>query len=106
MISWAAGLFEGEGSIGILTNRQGLREHCYPRLQLQMADEDVVLKFWEVIGRKGSICNKKPYKKGYKSLFQWATSNRIDCEDIIELFWPYLGERRRLQAIKAGLEPE
>lgn len=97
-IAWAAGLFEGEGCVGLNkghTRALPTARHIYARIT--MTDEDVVRKFakimnWRVYG---------PYNHGkahHKS--QWATmaSNFEQVQAMVAMFWPWLGSRRREQA--------
>jgi hypothetical protein len=104
-IAWAAGLFEGEGTIFEVI-RQGDKHRTYNvRLQMQMTDKDVVLKFDEVLNCIGHVYYVRSRNKKHKDLWKWHLSRRQDCKKVIELFWPYLGERRKGKAIEIGLAP-
>jgi hypothetical protein len=94
-ISWAAGLFEGEGCI---THSNPGR----PRLVLTMTDEDVVNKFAGIVGGKvvphkmGPVisANKKP-------AWTWRTGRRSEIIKILSMFLPFLGNRRAYKALNA-----
>ena len=89
-VAWAAGLFEGEGSI---TQSGG-------RLFVRL-DEDVVLRFAE-IARHGDVYG--PYKhqgkdgSARKPYWVWLAPE-YDALEVLEMLWPCLSERRREQAL-------
>lgn len=91
---WAAGLFEGEGSISPL--RRG--EHTYPNLQLAMTDEDVVARFVAAVGVGRMRGPYGPYesKDGSvrKPAWQWSASG-VNARAIMAWMLPLLGARRR-----------
>lgn len=93
-VAWAAGLFEGEGSCGI---GSGQRQ---PRLQLVMTDRDVVDRFAEVIGVGNVRTYHRPPNKRY---WQWSVQSQSDVLHVLNLLWPYLGQRR-LQAATEVIE--
>lgn len=101
-IAWAAGLFEGEGSIYIAN----IRKYSYPRLQLKTTDLDVLIRFHNIIIR-GRIYKHKPrdLPSYYKQAHNWQLATKSECLEVIKLFWPYLGKRRRQQAVDCGLAP-
>lgn len=49
-IAWAAGIFEGEGCFTTMSNQRGKK---YIGLQVNMTDEDVVLKLYNVFSSIG-----------------------------------------------------
>ena len=84
--AWVAGLLEGEGCFTFSSNG-------YPRIQLQMTDEDIVSRianYFDVSYRLRKSKNPK-----HKDSFELAiikTEKLIEC--YIELF-PLLGKRRQ-----------
>lgn len=103
LIAWAAGLFEGEGSIFRVNQvRDNGKIYSYARLELKMTDEDIVVKFQEITG-VGLIHYKPSRRADWKDAWCWQLSNIYKCRQLIRLFWPYLGNRRKLQAEEAGL---
>jgi hypothetical protein len=78
---WLAGLLEGEGYFVVLT----VKGYRYPRLGVNMNDEDVIARVARIIG--------KPYhKKGEK---QWQV--RMQGEQAVNLMreiLPLMGARR------------
>ena len=93
---WAIGLFEGEGSVDA-RERERIPKM---RMQLKTTDEDVLERFWRVVGcgrfygpYPGKGSNDKPY-------WIWAVHGR-DAENLLRRFLPELGERRKQQAFAA-----
>lgn len=84
-IAWAAGIFEGEGSI-VTPNR----------LLMGMTDEDVVRRFQKAVG-VGSLHLERLEDK--KDRWIWRVSNFEHFQAVVAMFWPWLGERRRARAI-------
>lgn len=91
--AWAAGFFEGEGTIRYHNGRV--------HLSLGNTDKDVLDRFADVVGGKVMGPYKGQGKKTpshYKPVYQWYTSSIENTQAILRLFWPYLGERRRSKA--------
>ena len=88
-IIWAAGLFEGEGYVGLCSNRrQG-------RLALASTDLDVLQRFHSVIefgsiGKSYQVQNRKP-------IWFWRKSGFESVQALAVMFWPWLGARRRMK---------
>lgn len=91
-IAWAAGLFEGEGSIFAGKERGSIT------LALSMTDEDVVRRFHEVIGR-GTVVGPH-HRSGQKDQWTWRCST-LDAEVILQALIPWLGVRRTERAEEA-----
>lgn len=83
-IAWAAGLFEGEGYVG-LTRRQ-----C--NISISSTDLDVLEKFHKVVG-VGSVFQCKQVE-GHKTFWRWKAGTRAAVAHLFELFSPYLCYRR------------
>ena len=88
-VAWAAGLFEGEGSCCITDGRQ-------PRVQLASTDEDVVRRFVAIVGRGRVRFHERT--NGNKDVWHWSVQGRDDVLYVLNLLWPFLGERRRERA--------
>ena len=89
-IAWAAGLFEGEGSIHC-NNSNGRK---YLLLNLSSNDHDVVERFAAAIG-----CGKVygPYldKNAKNPRWSWHAKNKADAEHAVAILEPFLCSRRR-----------
>tara|TARA_Y100001973_G_scaffold24070_1_gene35930 strand:- start:1474 stop:1896 length:423 start_codon:yes stop_codon:yes gene_type:complete len=92
-IVWAAGLFEGEGSI--CTKKQ-IPKHRY--LKIGMTDKDVMQRFVNVIGY-GNL--NGPYKGTNKPFWAWEVSKKTEVLRILKMFLPHFGKRRAEKAIEA-----
>jgi hypothetical protein len=93
-LAWAAGLFEGEGCIAIKPGTV--------QLQLGMSDEDVVRRFWKVVGM-GKVYG--PYqdkrKATHKLMWTWSVSGSQMSQALLAAMWSFLGARRRGRAAEA-----
>jgi hypothetical protein len=90
---WLAGLVEGEGWIGLQTLRDRGVERTYPRISLQMTDEDVVRRAQVVTG-VGQV--NGPYSgTRYKACWRWVVNKRADVDMVLILIYPLMGARRQ-----------
>jgi hypothetical protein len=92
--AWAAGLFEGEGSIvNYIAQREG---SSYRRrvLALKMTDEDVVRRFHSIV-QAGRVTLRRSKNERHKDQWAWECTRWADIENTLRRFLPYLGERRR-----------
>lgn len=99
-IAWAAGLFEGEGSWSTThpdKGRGGTRR--YLRVCLQTSDLDVLERFRDTV-ECGSIYAVRPDSRRPhgRPMYQWTVSGEDTFRSLLELFRPYLGERRIARA--------
>jgi hypothetical protein len=86
-IAWATGVFEGEGCIAY--NRGT------PELHVDMTDEDILRRVMAIFG--GNVTG--PYARGKnKPIYSWRLSGIKPVQEILDLMWPLLGERRRARA--------
>jgi hypothetical protein len=95
-VAWAAGLFEGEGSIAI--GRDKRRGHDTIQLSLSSTDEDVVRAFHQVIGT--GYVELRPYADR-KDQYKWRCCRRREIAKVLDQLAPYFGERRALRARQA-----
>ena len=93
-LAWAAGLFEGEGTI--LWKHSGGRTKTWAGslgLQMWMTDEDVMARFTRIMG--GHLQGPYgPYGNGKKPLWRWDVSGST-AERAADLLEPWLCTRRR-----------
>lgn len=88
--AWAAGLFEGEGCV--------TRCGAGPILQIRMCDEDVLLRFQEIVG--GAVYGPYKTKQGggraparWRKHYYWYAGGPLAREIAGRFFW-YMGRRR------------
>lgn len=100
-IAWAAGLFEGEGSISCvpMKHKGDYSRGYYTRhVCMSMTDHDVLVKLQLAIGL-GKI--RGPYQDrrnpNHKQSWVWTASGYDEMVQVLELFRPYLCSRRQEQ---------
>jgi hypothetical protein len=87
--AWVAGIFEGEGSFSSKTR---------PRMVVSMTDFDITQRLRNVTG-VGLLYQSKPNAKAhYKPVQIWAVQRARHVKGLIEVLYPWLGERRRCNA--------
>lgn len=95
--AWAVGLFEGEGSCGVM-NRKKVSElgRCpHFRMSLGMSDRDVIRRLHSAMGcgrMEGPVIRPRS-----KPMWIWVCTRRADIERLLPMMRPYLGVRRRQQ---------
>ena len=100
-LAWAAGLFEGEGYIGI-QSRAGEKKYKsnYWYIGIGMTDEDVIKRFADLFDLNYTTrvrANEKSSKNYFKDLYVVRTSKRAKVKEIVDALLPFMGERRRLK---------
>ena len=90
-LAWAAGLFEGEGSI-FLHQR---KSHSTLALGLNMTDEDSVRRFAKAVG-VGNVTG--PHETTHKPRWQWRCDGFGKAQAVIAMLWDGLGSRRKQRA--------
>jgi hypothetical protein len=92
--AWAAGLFEGEGTI-YLDRSRDKRGNGRVRLALALSstDLDVIRRFRTAVDC-GTVVGPYTPTKGVKPYWTWRVRRERDALLLIERFRPLLGERR------------
>lgn len=100
-VAWAAGLFEGEGSITIRTPRKANREKK-PQVQLQLAstDADTIPAFQATLGVGKVYGPYGPYQKNRQAHWRWDAYGD-EAKKALQQMLPYLFSRRRAKAEEA-----
>ena len=94
-IAWAAGLFEGEGTIYADRKKGRLRI----RFTISITDLDVLERFHRAVG-VGSISGPYWHKRSTKPYWSWKARKTPDVEKMVRIFAPFLGERRLARLIE------
>lgn len=89
-IAWAAGLFEGEGSF-VARKKQSTQKQYFSAV-LETSDQDVLLRFLEVVG-VGKVSGPYTGQKRVKPTWRWAAYG-LEGKQAAEIFRPFLGLRR------------
>ena len=95
-IEWAAGLFEGEGTMV----KDKRRPNSF-QLSLHMCDKDVVEKFAKVVGYGNVVTLHPPVhkKQGWSEFHRWTCAKRSEIRRILSAMLPYFGDRRAYTAL-------
>lgn len=93
--AWAAGLFEGEGSIYVRRIPP-----AYVQLTIVSTDRDVLARFAEIAGA-GLVRLAVPATADHKAQYRWHTARRADAARILGELRPWFGERRGARADEA-----
>lgn len=92
-IAWAAGLFEGEGSIVD-------RGKFSIELVMHMTDRDVMQRFCSIVGC-GNISRREMPEPTRKDMYEWWVGAKSDVTPLLLAFLPWFGIRRRERALRA-----
>ena len=88
-IAWAAGLFEGEGTMYMSGKK--------PVMEIGMTDRDVIERYKD-FAECGWIRTKiRPHP--WKTMYIHRTNGRHLITEILEAFLPYFGDRRAHKAL-------
>ena len=93
--AWAAGFFEGEGSIYLIPNLKSVA------LSITGTDYDVLERLQSVFG--GKIYDKTYEAKPthYKQQWAWKLQTKQGVVSVLEKMLPFFGERRACKALDA-----
>ena len=87
-IAWAAGLFDGEGTIGQQGNSVSVA--------IYLTDSDLVDHFYRVVGM-GAVSGPTQRQPHLKPQWQWRAGGDAAVV-VLEMLLPYLGKRRSARA--------
>lgn len=91
-IAWAAGLFEGEGTVALVRGKPP-KQWVNLRMQVWSTDLDVLEKFQRIVG--GKIYGPyAPKGLGTKPIWTWLLQSVEECKSVARSFLPWLGSRR------------
>jgi hypothetical protein len=90
--AWAAGLFEGEGSIIL-----GKTRYRQPALWLRTTDRDVLERFAQIVGA-GYITECALRECHTKQQYSWSIGSRAEVRRILLQMRPWFGVRRGAKA--------
>lgn len=90
-IAWAAGLFEGEGSISLMQQRG--RKSVSIIVHLGTTDQDIAARFHAIVG-VGNITIRERENPRHKRQWIWQAAAIADVRHVVRLLAPWLGMRR------------
>ncbi len=95
-LTWAAGLFEGEGYICIAGKKGfgGYKNNSW-RIGIEMTDEDIVQRFATVFDLPVKFKPRSHKNPKWKDLYVAQVSRQAKVKEIVDVLLPFMGERRR-----------
>lgn len=90
-IAWAAGIFEGEGTV---TPKCGKGSQHRYQAAVIMTDEDVLRRFSDVVGLGRFYGPYQPTNPRALPIWRWMTTKNSEVATLFELIGPWLGKRR------------
>lgn len=99
-LAWAAGLFDGEGTITTTDYSYKGREVLSAALRLTMTDEDAVRRFHQAVGL-GKVEYIYPASfraAGYKPQWRWRIQDFEGVQAVVAMLWYGLNRRRKGRA--------
>lgn len=102
-IAWAAGLFDGEGTIFASETMKRARKNVRLHMAVRMTTFEDVARFHRAVG-VGAV--RGPYTrtesgKQRKPIWAWTAGTDESVRVCVALLWPYLGANKRTQASEA-----
>jgi len=97
-LAWAAGFFDGEGSVGLYKHNKA--RYKYLRLSVGQTDKEVISRFNRSIDNLGTI-NKRKHIPNRKPFWVVSVSGFENTQAIITMLWSWLSRPKRRQATKA-----
>ena len=100
-LAWAAGLFEGEVSIGLYNLGGKWRKNSIKvSAAINLTDEDVIRDFHSIV-QLGKIRGPFTPKQfpNRKPIWSWEVQTQQGVLDFLNLMIPYLGKRRLEKAL-------
>jgi hypothetical protein len=96
-LAWAAGLFDGEGYVGVY--RDPRRQHgCRLDISIFQIDRQVLDRFHQAVGGIGTV--RGPYQNAGRALryFTWRVYSFEKVQAVIAMLWAFLSPVKREQA--------
>lgn len=90
-IPWAAGLFEGEGTIAVNANRVTVAIH--------MTDRDILERMHSEFG--GQLYDMKKQEEHHKDSWKWCITRTENAMKFLEMIYPWMGQRRKARIEEA-----
>jgi LAGLIDADG-like domain len=81
--AWLAGVFEGEGTFSV------------DGLAISMTDRDIIERLQTLTGVGGIYATNARSRSNRKPCWRWGVYNKPHRDWVLNMMWPWLGERRR-----------
>lgn len=100
-LAWAAGFFDGEGHVGLTSDK---RHRFYLFISIAQTDTYVLERFRSAVGEIGRICKRRTMKSvKHNQRWDYVVTIFESCQAIIAMMWPWLSPVKRKQASNALL---
>ena len=100
--AWAAGFFDGEGSVSVGGSSFERPAYRQPSMEIPQSSAhgvpDSLVRFQAAVGA-GSITGPRPPRNPWARLpsYRWALGGHRKVEMVAGLLWPWLGSAKRMQ---------
>ena len=91
-LAWAAGLFDGEGTLGLYKNSSTGR-YCYIMFRVKMCTKGDVEEFGRILGVK--VRKYKAEKRAWKPVYTVTLNGMGKVKKALEALLPYLRGKRK-----------
>jgi hypothetical protein len=108
-LAWAAGFFDGEGSVSKYTTRRGDKEYTYLQMNCPQVEREVLDRFLAAVG-VGVVYGPYGFQKYappgsvWKPHWMWNARGFEQVQQVIATLWPWLGTVKREQARRLLIE--
>lgn len=96
-MAWAAGFWDGEGSVYLSGALDRVRQ--YPQARIDQSSTsgvpEVLIRFQDAVGL--GVISGPELKDGREPLYKWVVSNRSEAERLAALLDPWFGDVKREQ---------
>jgi hypothetical protein len=97
--AWAAGLFDGEGSV-FASKSTARPKHRKLNMAVVMADRPSIERFATAVD-VGTVIRLKRETNAGRTVYRWCSQNEEGVKQALRTLWPFLGEQKRIQACEA-----
>lgn len=110
-VAWAAGFFDGEGSVFVTrkrnvkrTGREGLVDVNTVGISVCQVDRRPLDRFRAVVGGPNVRGPYKPKTANSNEYYRWQAEGRPSVHRVLVILWPYLSEPKKEQARRVWAE--
>lgn len=96
LLAWAAGFFDGEGTVCLSSHRARVRTPAILAGVAQSKTPELLERFRSIVGF-GSICYRPPRRVKTAESWYWLTQSHEAVQALCCLLWPWLGTIKRQQ---------
>lgn len=114
-LAWAAGFFDGEGSV-FVNRKRNVRRSGRPGsepyntvsvcLSVSQVEPAPLIRFADAVGGRRPTGPYKPRSVNSRPYYRWDAMGRPSVHRVLVTLWPYLTEPKRAQARRVWLELE